>query len=517
MKRKDFLKQLGIIGGGTAAISLGGMPLKAFAKPFMNINTFNGKILVVLQLKGGNDGLNTIIPFEDDLYYHNRPTLAIQKNDVIPITNSLGFHPSMASLKPLFDEGKMSIIQNVGYTGQDRSHFRSTDIWLTASDVDKYYYDGWLGRTLVNAFPDYPGVIPEQPMAVEMGSSQSLLLESQHGGMGISFNDPWTFSRLLRDSTIDDEPVPDTLAGEELKFLKQVASQSIKYAEVVKKHANDGWHDAEYPETWIGWQLRIIANLIAGKMETPVYVASHWGFDTHAQQGDVHTKLLKEFSEAVVAFQKDIEEQGYGDKIIIMTISEFGRRVAQNGSFGTDHGAAAPMFVFGNSVEGGIYGNQIDLTNLDEFGDLKHQYDFRQIYSTIMQNYLGIGHTATTNILKGEFTPLSFVVSTDRRNNNLPTSYSLSQNYPNPFNPTTKIEYSIPKAGNVSIIIFDMLGRRVGILINGYHKPGNYSVNFSANSLGQNLASGSYVYQLRAGNSTNSATIVETKKMLLLK
>ncbi len=511
MKLRDFLKQMAIIGGGSAAFSLSGMPLRAFSKPFLNINTFNGKILVVLQLKGGNDGLNTVIPFEDDLYYLNRPTLAIPKSNVLPITNTLGFHPSMTAMKPLFDEGKISIIQNVGYKNQDRSHFRSTDVWLTASDVDKYYFDGWLGRTLETAYPDYPGTIPLQPMAVEMGSNQSLLLESQHGGMGVSFDDPWTFSELLKDSTIDNEPVPDTLAGNELKFLKQVASQSIQYASVVKEHANAGWHEFDYPDTWIGWQLRIIANLISGKMETPVYVASHWGFDTHAQQADDHGNLLKEFSEAVAAFQNDIEQQGYADKVVVMTISEFGRRVAQNGGFGTDHGAAAPLFVIGNSVEGGVYGNQLNLANLDPYGDLPHQYDFRQIYSTIMQKHLGMGNTATTNVLKGDFATLPFIDTTVGVKNNAPNSYSLGQNYPNPFNPSTKITYSVSKAGNVTLIIFDMLGRKVGTLINKFHKPGSYYIDFSAKSLGKKLASGTYIYQLRAGG------FVKSRKMVLLK
>ncbi|MCB0743288.1 MAG: DUF1501 domain-containing protein [Ignavibacteriae bacterium] len=509
---------MAIIGGGSTAFSLSGFPMKAFANPILNIKSYDGKILVVVQLKGGNDGLNTIIPFEDDLYYRNRPTLAIPKTDIVPITNTIGFHPNMSPLKSIFDDGKMSIIQNVGYENQNRSHFRSTDIWLTASDVDKYYSDGWLGRTLENKYPTYPETIPDQPMAVEIGSNQSLILESQHGGMGVSFDDPSTFSSLLKDSSIDEEPIPDTLAGEELRFLKQVAAQSIQYASVVKERADAGKNLVEYPSVSsgitigkqipLGTQLKIIAKLISGEMQTPVYVASLWGFDTHAQQTDDHASLLKEFSEAVAAFQEDMEKQGLADKVVLVTISEFGRRVAQNGGLGTDHGAAAPMIVIGNSVNGGIYGNQLDLANLDPYGDLPHEFDFRQVYSTIMQNHLGMGNTATTDVLKGEFATLPFLNSLTSAKNYTPLNYELKQNYPNPFNPTTKITYTIANSVNVSIILYDMLGRKVKTVVDKNHKPGTYSIDFRAKN---NMASGTYIYQIRAGGYT------ESKKMILLK
>lgn len=521
MNRRDFLKQMAIIGGGTTAFSLSGLPIKTFANSLLSINSLNGKILVIIQLKGGNDGLNTIIPYEDDLYYHNRPTLSISKNEVVPISDILGLHPNMASLKPIFEDGKFGIIQNVGYENQDRSHFRSTDVWLTASDIDKYYTDGWLGRALENQYPEYPKIIPEQPMAVEIGANQSLMLESQHGGMGVTFDDPTLFNDLLKDSSIYEEPIPDTLAGDELRFLKQVASQSIQYASVVKDHADKGKNSIEYPTTGasilpgrqipLGTQLKVIAKLISGGLQTSVYVSSLWGFDTHAQQADDHAALLKEFADAVASFQKDLENQGLSDKVIIMTISEFGRRVAQNGGFGTDHGAAAPMMIFGDSVKGGIYGKQLDLTNLDSLGDLPHEYDFRQIYSTVMQDHLGIGSAAVSGILKRDFTKIPFLNTTTSVGDNLPFNFELLQNYPNPFNPNTVIKYSIPKATNVKLIIFDSIGRKIGTLVNKIQKPGIYTINFSVNEFGHTLASGLYIYQLKAGN------FVSSKKMILLK
>ncbi len=511
MKRREFLKQVGIIGGGAAAFSLGGLPMKAMAKPFFNVKTFNGKILVILQLKGGNDGLNTVIPFEDDLYYTNRPSLAIPKSNIIKLNSLLGLNPNLQPLKQLFDDGKMSIIQSVGYENQDRSHFRSTDVWLSASDVDKFYFDGWLGRTLEDAYPDYPNTIPEHPMAIELGSTQSLLLESKNGGMGVSFDDPWQFNQLAKGLSITNEPIPNTLAGKELEFLRQVASQSKKYADVVKQYADNGWHDVEYPDTWIGWQLRVIADLISGGMETPVYAASHWGFDTHGKQNDIHPQLLKEFADAVLAFQRDIETLGLADKVVLMTISEFGRRVAENGGRGTDHGAAAPLFVFGSKINGGIYGKQLDLSKLDPLGDIPYEFDFRQIYATVMKNHLGIGNTATNKILKRDFETLSFINEPTGVRNVVPNNFSLSQNYPNPFNPTTKIKFGIGKSSKVKLTVYDMLGRKIIDLVNGYYKAGNYTIDFNANANGKKLASGVYIYKINAGGFTVS------KKMTLLK
>ncbi len=512
MKRRKFIKNLGMIyGAGVTSLSLGGLPVKAFASPFLNVQSIDGKILIILQLKGGNDGLNTLVPYEDDRYYLKRPNLAIPKENVLTLNSTLGFHPSMQAMKNMFEEGNLAIIQNVGYEDQDRSHFRSTDIWLTASDADVYLHDGWIGRTLLRAYPDFPATVPEHPMAVELGAVQSLLLESQLGSLGVTFEDPWTFYQLVEGTSVDNDPVPNTLAGEELKFLRQVAAQSVQYAEVVKNSAEAGQNAVEYPDTWLGWQMQVIANLISGQLNTPVFIASHWGFDTHANQADEHATLLQDFSESVSAFMSDMKAQGLSDKIVLMTISEFGRRVAENGSRGTDHGAAAPLFVFGDSVNGGIYGDNPDLIHLDFNDDLFYQFDFRQIYATVLRSHLQMGHTETINILQREFDLLGFLDAPLGLRDAFPITYELSQNYPNPFNPSTKIKFSIPKAGKVKLTVYDVLGRKVAELANGYYQRGTYAVDFNANAQGRKLASGVYIYRIEAG------TFSKSRKMMLVK
>lgn len=509
MRRRDFIKRLGIVGGlGSMTLMIKSTPLKAFAQPLFNIKSTNGKILVILQLKGGNDGLNTIIPYENDIYYSSRPLLSIKKSDALYLNDDFGFHPSLIKLKELYDDGIVSIIQNVGYANPDRSHFRSTDIWLSGSDSDQFIFDGWTGRYLTSAFPEYPDTVPEHPMAIQLGSVQSLLLESEHGSMGVSFEDPNIFYQLVQGSEVDSDPPPGTIAGEELKYLKQVAAQSIQYADVIKETADSGTNKVDYPDTKIADQLAIIAKLIAGGLTTPVYLTTLSGFDTHAIQTQTHAGLLLEISEAIHAFQKDIELLGVSDKVVLMTISEFGRRLYENGSQGTDHGTAAPLIVIGSSVSGGIIGTLPDFTDLDESGDIKYEYDFRQIYATMLRDHFQLDEQNTTEILFKEFSTLPILNNpTSLRNNMLPVKFQLGQNFPNPFNPTTQIGYSTAVSGNLRLDVFDSLGRKVKTIINKFHTPGNYSVSFNA----AHLSSGIYYYRIEAEG------FRETKKMMLTK
>ena len=511
MNRRQFLKNISLLtGAGTVAFKIGTIPVKAIARPFLNIKNTNDKILVVVQLKGGNDGLNSVIQFENDIYYNNRPTLAVAKEDVIQLSDILGFHPSLAPFKNLYDEGLLNIVQNVGYANQNRSHFRSTDIWLSASDSEQYLFDGWAGRYLSEAFPDYPTVIPEHPMALQLGSVQSLMLLSEFGGMGVTIEEPNQFYQLVQGSQADTDPPPETIAGDELKFLKQIAAQSIQYAGIIKEKADAAQNLATYPDTKLATQLAIIADLIGGGLETPVYLATQKGFDNHASQVETHAALLTELSEAITAFQSDLQLMGIEDKVVLMTISEFGRRLEENGSLGTDHGAAAPLFMVGKPVEGGIFGNIPDLSDLDNRGDIKFKYDYRQIYATVLKDHLGMTEEQVNTILLKQFETLPLINTNPtsvEKNRGIPKKFSLSQNYPNPFNSSTQINNSIAEPTKVNLTIFDSLGRRIRTLINEFHNAGNYSVDFHASD----FPSGNYIFKISAGGFTKQ------RKMVLIK
>lgn len=507
MKRSEFLRQLGLVTGGVALGLDGGMPAKAFSyNPFMmDMAGTNGNILVLVQLGGGNDGLNTVIPYEDSVYYTQRPTVAIAKKDALTINALTGLNPAMGAMKSLYDNGKMSIIQSVGYASPNLSHFRSTDIWLSGSDANQVLTEGWAGRYLTKSFPDFPLKTPPEPMAIQLGSVESMLLESQYGSMGTVFDDPSTFYQLVNGSTADNDPPPATLAGDELKFLKQVASQSIQYSGVIKEKADKGRNVITYPNTGLARQLAIVAKLISGGGNTPVYLTTMGGFDTHANQVSQHFNLWKTVSDAVAAFQLDIERQGLGDKVTLMTFSEFGRRVNQNGTNGTDHGTAAPLFVIGKTVRGGIIGANPDLKDLDSNGNIKFKNDYRQVYNSILRDHLGMSQTETQGVLIKDFERLP-IFKASAEQFPAQSGFTLSQNYPNPVQDSTTIVYEINKKQDIRIILSDLSGQELAVMKDETAEPGLYNFRFDT----RNLPNGLYLYSMTgSGNRQTLKMIVQ--------
>lgn len=513
MKRRDFLKNVGMItGAGAVTLTIGGIPMKAFAKPFMNIQASNGKILVLIQLKGGNDGLNTVIPLDQySVYAAGRPTIKLADTQVIKLTNATGLHPSLLQFQNLFNEGKLSLIQNVGYASPNRSHFRATDIWLTASDSTQFLYEGWAARYLLKSFPAFPNTPPPHPMGIQLNSVPSGIFDSDKGGLAIGFNDPNAFYTLVSGMTVDTDPPPATIAGDELKFLKEIASLSLQYAGVIKEKADKGNPTSIYPASRLGPQLKIVADLILGGLETPVYLTQLDGFDTHSDQFAAHQTLLQNLADSVMAFQRDIEKAGLADKVVVMTFSEFGRRVKENASEGTDHGTALPIFVIGKNVQGGIVGTNAKLNqqDLDGNGDIKFNYDYRQIYASLLKDHFGMSSAQAKDILLKDFASLPILKPTTEIQDydSVPTEFSLAQNYPNPFNPSTTISYQLSAFGNVSLKVYDVLGNEIAALVEQSQHAGKYQVRFD----GSRLASGTYIYTLKANNYAKS------KKMSLIK
>ena len=278
---------------------------------------------------------NTLVNYENDAYYNARPTLNIPKNRVLRINETLGFHPELKDLKNLYDEGLLTAIQGIGYPNPNRSHFRSTDIWLSASDSDEYLSTGWLGRYLETQFPEFPDKIPEHPLAVDIGPVVSLSLLGKNGALGIALRTPGTFFNLVNQGNkiIDKNKIP-TPAGYELEFIRQVNFESLQYASQVKEAAKKGKNKVTYPGTGLGSRLSLVSRLIHGGLRSRVYLVSQRGYDTHANQLARHTALLRELNDAVAAFQNDMERLGLKDRVLGLTISEFGRRVKENGSAG---------------------------------------------------------------------------------------------------------------------------------------------------------------------------------------
>jgi uncharacterized protein (DUF1501 family) len=373
----------------------------------------DGTILVVLQMAGGNDGLNMVVPFADDTYHKARPKLALGADKILKLNDYAGLNGKMTGLKALFDEGHLGVIQGVGYPNPNRSHFRSTEIWQTASDADRNATEGWLGRYFDNccagADPTVGvaigGEMPQafaarNPTGVTFSRPEQFRWKSSEPNNGKMSQEEFFFRQLNDPSSVDAPPAGAAdgasiaaLSGRNktdvgtLDFLQRTALDAQLSSDKILAIARKYQSTVTYPQGQLAASLNIIARMIAGGLPTRVYYASQGGFDTHAGQIYTHDRLLGELDAALTAFATDLKQQGNFKRVLLMTFSEFGRRVTENANNGTDHGAAAPMFIMGGAVKPGMFGKYPSLTDLDH-GDLKFSTDFRSVYGTVLDNWL---------------------------------------------------------------------------------------------------------------------------------
>jgi uncharacterized protein (DUF1501 family) len=392
----------------------------------------DGPILVLIQLAGGNDGLNAVVPYTNDYYYQARPTIAIPANQVLTLNDTLGLNPGMTGFKSLYDAGHLSVVNGVGYPNPNRSHFRATEIWQTASDEDKYLTDGWLGRYFDNACQ---GCDPT--VGINIGTSMPQAFSS-HTPTGISLENTDSY-RFIGSGQNDDEtmayrsmytPNPDenvfgsdsnsggsvsmvsgtvTLQNGQsaLDFLERTSMDAQVSSDKIRAIAGKTPSNSAYPGSGLARNLQLVARLIAGGLPTRVFYVSQGGYDTHTGQRGGQDARLRELGDAVKAFTDDLTNMGQFDRVMIMTFSEFGRRVHENGSQGTDHGAAAPMFLVGSKLKAGLLGAEPSLAPADlQDGDIKFNTDFRSVYASILQEWL---RTNSVPILGKQFPTLPIV------------------------------------------------------------------------------------------------------------
>ena len=396
MERRKFLKQ------NVLASSLFFVP--SFVKAFENAikGSLGFKKLVIVQLSGGNDGLNTIIPYTNDIYYKSRPNIAIAKNDCIKITDEFGINKNLAPLKHLYDKGYLSVINNVGYPNPIRSHFRSTDIWHTASDSNQYLNTGWLGR--------YIDIYGKKPYSgIELDDSLSLIMKGDVL-KGIATKNPTSLYNNTKTpyfKKVLDSQRDVHLSEHNLGYLYKTmieAKSSAKYIYEKSKTYNSA---LTYPNNPFGKQLKTTAQFINSRVESKVFYVSMGGFDTHVRQEKKQNKLLQTYSEAMDVFVKDLEHKDTFKDTLILTFSEFGRRVKQNAASGTDHGAANNVFIIGKNLKKqGFYNEAPNLINLDKNGDIKYTVDFRSIYATILDKWLEVDDAT---ILNKSYSKLGFI------------------------------------------------------------------------------------------------------------
>ena len=521
MKRRNFL-QKSIPAAITLPSLLQGLSVKAFmSHPFFSAlmpPNETDKVLVLIQLSGGNDGLNTVIPLDQYAAYFNaRSNLAIAQNNTLQLTgqSGTGFHPAMTGMQSLFNSGKLNIIQSVGYPNPNYSHFRATDIWMSASDSDENIPSGWAGRYLDNQFPGYPNSYPSaeqpDPLAIQIGSLTSLVTQGPEVNMGISISNPASFYNLVNGV---QDPVPASPAGKELTYIRNVARQTNLYADAITSAYNNSAQQAEYPNTNLAGQLKIVARLVKGGLKTRIYMVNLGGFDTHAQQANtsdtstgVHANLLKQLSDAIKSFQDDLRLLGIEDRVLGMTFSEFGRRVKSNGSFGTDHGAAAPMFLFGSNVQGGIVGENPEIPNAPTVEDnIAMQYDFRSVYASVLTQWFCADNQTVQSSMLQNFQTLPLIKGQVCGMPPVSSSGVLISNYPNPFASQTTIKY-ITAGGHTLVHVMDTTGKMIRKLVEAEMLPGEYTVSFN----GSMLPSGVYYARLQNG------AVSQVRSMLIVR
>lgn len=395
IKRKEFL-QIGSL--ATATLMLPKF-LKAFEKPMM-VPPGN-KVVVVIQFSGGNDGLNTVIPINNDIYYRERPKIGIAKKDALVLKDETGLNPALQVFKGLYDDGSLAIMNNVGYPNPDRSHFRSMDIWQSASDSNQYVQTGWLGRYL-----DAQCKGCDKPtQAMEMDDVLSLALKGEVN-KGLAFKDPKKLYNTSKGKFIQDVNNDHSSGEETIDYLYKTMSATINSADYIYQQSRVHPTAQTYPNTNLGKDFKTIASLIFSDINTKVYYVSLGSFDTHVNQEPQQKRLFTELNDAVQAFTTDLKNNNRFNDVLMMTFSEFGRRVSQNASNGTDHGTANNMFfISGGLKQKGVLNAMPDLNNLNN-GDLRHNVDFKNVYATVLDKWL---NADDKSILGKQYDYLDFI------------------------------------------------------------------------------------------------------------
>jgi len=546
MKRRTFLKSAAA-GIAAAPFFLEGMPVRASSplKYLANLPLadLNDRILIICQLFGGNDGLNTIIPADpgdpnSSIYYNIRPNIGIPANKCVRY-GGLYFAPNLGGtfngttysdkggLVGLLSQGSLAVVEGIGYSHPNLSHFRSTDIWLSGinNDDPNYLLDtGWVGRYLEKQYPNFPAQLPDDPLAIQFGGF-SLALASSKGRMGIEVNDPSKQAGVGSSADALDDESAGTSYLNEYNFVADIASRSNKYAQRVQTAYAAGKTKltGHYGSDGFATQMANCAALIAGGLGTKVYVVSLGGFDNHVSEltpggnydQGAHPGLLTQFSDAVSQFMYDIVKLNLGDRVIGLTVSEFGRRQYENGSFGTDHGTTNVQFVFGTQVNSGVFGDPPNLaTNLEDGdGDLVSSVDYHQVYLEVLTKWFDMTYDDALALFPdprqyytGANKPVPLPVIQTQKNyaNYKPAGMTLAirGNYPNPFTNKMVVQIDIPQSGIVSLEATSIDGRFSQRIFQGQMSAGSQSI-----PLNLDLSSGNYLLVAKSGGMSASKMV----------
>jgi uncharacterized protein (DUF1501 family) len=532
MKRRSFIKNsvAGMAGLSLIPSVLNSNPIYKIIPNEEFLDAADDNIMIIIELFGGNDGLNTVIPYtQEDEYMKLRPSLHIPKeNSTRYGTSDLYINSALVDgihnngFLRLLDEGRLAIVQGIGYDSPNQSHFRSRDIWhsgVNSSDPNEKLLEGWIGRFISSRLPNYPDGIPEHPIAVALSASIPLLFKSNLGHMAIALNSPDNFAKLGAGLTPEisrfKTPVNNSYE-KEFNFIHVIAEQSELYSKAVYDAYQNGKNKikVEY-SNGLSQKFKMISSLIAGGLKSKIYYVNLSNFDSHAQQMQedykgAHATLLAQLSSAISEFLDDAVQQGFHKRITGLTMSEFGRRAYDNGSRGTDHGAGSMQFVFAGSdeyIEGGYYrvDGKPDLFDLDQNGNIRHDYDFRRVYADFLETWLGADPKETKNVFGEQYLPLGILKQRLSSVNNSTFDVFAVNISPNPSYGLSNIQVLINKSGIYDISIFTLEGKKISDIYSGYLEFGEYNYNLNL------VNSGSYFVSVTNRNQRKAFPFVISK------
>ncbi len=509
--RRSFIQALGLVGGGS--MLLGKQSVSAAQATPLTValaESQNDNILVIIRLNGGNDGLNTIVPVYDYATYANlRPNLRHFEPNLMPLNDDFSIPNYMNDLESVWGDGQMKVVHGVGYPDQNLSHFRSSDIWASAA----HQYEeptGWWGRYFEDLYPDYLVNPPEAPPAIQVGNIGNLIFD------GFDNNYAFTFANIEQLQTVgangalhDVVNVPNCVYGDKLTFLRAAANATFTYSGLIHDAYMASNNNANYGNGSLATQLAAVARLIKGGLGTKVYMVSLGSFDTHANQRYAHQSLLQDLSSSIKAFYEDLGSGGWDQKVLSMTISEFGRRPYENGSSGTDHGAASPMMLFGPALNGsGFVGEHPDLLTWDDYDNLIPSTDFRDVYASVLSNWFCLDQQVIDSILLNHnYQSLDLGLDCQTLSVGDPKPFMRFTHRPVYQNNQTFIEIETQQTAHGRITLYDIMGRELVTLADRVFFPGRHSIDVRQ-SAGIRLSYGQYIYRITFAGHQYSKSIL---------
>lgn len=509
--RRSFIQALGLVGGGS--ILMGNQAVSAAQATPLTValsESQNDNILVIIRLNGGNDGLNTIVPVYDYATYANlRPNIRHFEPNLMPLNDDFSLPNYMNDLESVWGDGQMKVVHGVGYPDQNLSHFRSSDIW--ASGAHQYEEPtGWWGRYFEDLYPDYLTNPPAAPPAIQVGNIGNLIFDGFDNNYAFTVANIEQLQAIGTNGALHDVVnVPDCIYGDKLTYLRATANTTYTYSGVINEAYMAASNNANYGNGDLAVQLAAVARLIKGGLGTKVYMVSLGSFDTHADQRYQHQALLQDLSSSIKAFYEDLGAGGWDQKVLSMTISEFGRRPYENGSSGTDHGAASPMMLFGPALNGsGFVGDHPDLLTWDDYDNLIPSSDFRDVYASVLANWFCLDQEVIDSILLNHnYQPLDLGLDCQTLSVGAPKPFLRFTHRPVYKNNQTLIVLETQQTAHGRITLYDLMGRELVTLADRMFFPGQHRIDVRQ-AAGIRLSYGQYIYRISFAGQHYSKSIM---------